>query len=141
MSPRWESNNDLRRGRSVVHDLHAHLVFVPKYRRGPFTDEILSRCEEVMRKVCADLGAELQEFDGDADYVHLLVNYPPQVKLSTLAGSLKGVSARRLRQEFPDHIQSHSWGTHFWSPSYFAGSCGGAPLAMVQEYIEQQKAI
>ncbi|MEU5726690.1 transposase, partial [Micromonospora sp. NPDC047738] len=25
------------------------------------------------------------------------------------------------------------------SPSYFAGSCGGAPLAVVKEYIENQK--
>ncbi|MET7609465.1 transposase, partial [Streptomyces avermitilis] len=58
MSPRWESNPDIRRGRSVVCTLHAHLVFTPKYRRGPFTDEILRRCEEVMRDVCTDFGAE-----------------------------------------------------------------------------------
>ncbi|MEU3458054.1 transposase, partial [Micromonospora sp. NPDC006766] len=28
---------------------------------------------------------------------------------------------------------------HLWSPSYFAGSCGGAPLAVIREYIENQK--
>ncbi|MFE9388271.1 transposase, partial [Streptomyces sp. NPDC006784] len=28
---------------------------------------------------------------------------------------------------------------HFWSPSYFAGSVGGAPLQVVKDYIEQQK--
>jgi putative transposase len=115
------------------------LVFVPKYRRGVFTDAILTRCEEVMRKVCEDFNAELREFNGETDHVHLLVHYPPQVKLSTLAGSLKGVSARRLRQEFPEHIRKYLWGGHFWSPSYFAASCGGAPLAVVKEYIEQQK--
>ncbi|WP_079159684.1 transposase [Streptomyces griseus] len=52
----------MRRGRTVVHTLHAHLVFTPEYRRGPFTDEILRRCEEVMRDVCADFGTELVEF-------------------------------------------------------------------------------
>jgi len=115
------------------------LVFTPKYRRGPFTDEILTRCEEVMRDVCTDFDAELREFNGESDHVHLLVHYPPKVALSRLVGSLKGVSARRLRQEFPDHIRRYLWGKHFWSPSYFAASCGGAPLAVIKEYIENQK--
>jgi putative transposase len=125
-------------GRTRV-SLHAHLVFTPRYRRGPFTDEILRRCEEVMRDVCTDFGAELREFNGERDHVHLLVHYPPKVAISRLVGSLKGVSARRLRQEFPGHIRKYLWGDHFWSPSYFAASCGDAPLAVIKEYIENQK--
>lgn len=139
MSPRWEPDPDVRRGRSVVYNLHAHLVFTPKYRRGPFTDKILHRCEQIMADVCADFGAELREFNGETDHVHLLVHYPPKVALSRLVNSLKGVSARHLRQEFPAHIRKYLWGQHFWSPSYFAGSCGGAPLSVVKDYIENQK--
>ncbi|MEU9214872.1 IS200/IS605 family transposase, partial [Streptomyces sp. NPDC048415] len=59
--------------------------------------------------------------------------------VSKLVGSLKGVSARRLRQEYPDHIRKYLWGAHFWSPSYFAASCGGAPLSIIKEYIENQQ--
>ncbi|WP_079048271.1 IS200/IS605 family transposase [Streptomyces hirsutus] len=139
MSPRWEPNPDIRTGRSVIHMLHAHLVFVPKYRRGVFTDDILTRCEEVMREVCEKANAELREFNGERDHVHLLIHYPPQIKLSTLVGSLKGVSAHYLRKEYADHIRKYLWGAHFWSPSYFAASAGGAPLSVVKEYIEQQK--
>ncbi|WSE02369.1 transposase [Streptomyces sp. NBC_01445] len=61
MSPCWEPNPNIRKGPTVVYTLHAHLVFTPKYRRGPFTDEILRRCEEVMRAVCTDFGAQLRE--------------------------------------------------------------------------------
>lgn len=139
MSPRWEPNPDIRRGRSVVYSLHAHLVFTPKYRRGVLTDEILTRCEAIMIEVCDSFGAELREFNGERDHVHLLVHYPPKVALSTLVGSLKGVSARLLRKEYPTHIREYLWGDHFWSPSYFAASCGGAPLAIIKEYIENQK--
>jgi putative transposase len=96
MSPRWEPNPDIRRGRSVVYTLHAHLVFTPKYRRKVFTDEILRRCEEIMREVCAKANVELREFNGETDHVHLLVHYPPQVKLSALVGSLKGVEGPRV---------------------------------------------
>ena len=139
MSPRWETNPDIHRGRNVVHTLHAHLVFTPKNRRGPFTDDILQRCEQIMRDVCADFGAELQEFNGETDHVHLLIHYPPKIALSRLVGSLKGVSARRLRQEFPAHIHRYQWGEHFWSPSYLAASCGETPHKAIKDYIDNQK--
>jgi putative transposase len=114
------------------------LVFTPKWR-GPFTDEILARCEQIMADVCTDFGAQLRQFNGETDHVHLHVHYPPKVALSRLVNSLKGVSARHLRQQFPVHIRKYLWGQHFWSPSYFAGSCGGAPLSVVKNYIENQK--
>ncbi|MER5997033.1 IS200/IS605 family transposase [Nonomuraea angiospora] len=139
MSPRWNPNPDVRTGRNVVHHLHAHLVFITKYRRGAFTDPMLVRCEQIMRKVCADFEAELREFNGEDDHIHLLVHYPPKVALSKLVNSLKGVSARMLRKEFGTHVRKHLWADHFWSGSYFAGSVGGAPLTMLEQYIEQQK--
>ena len=82
----------------MVCALHAHLVFTTRYRRGVFTGEILRRCEDIMIEVCDSFGAELPEFNGEEGHVHLLVHYPPKVALSTLVNSLKGVSARRLRQ-------------------------------------------
>ncbi len=100
---------------------------------------MLTRCEEIMRKVCEDFEAELKEFNGERDHVHLLVHYPPKVAVSKLVNSLKGVSARRIRQEFTGRINRAIINGHLWSPSYFSASCGGAPLAIVRQYIEQQK--
>ncbi len=76
------------------------MLLVTKYRLGVFDDEMLTRCEEIMRKVCEDFGAELKEFNGERDHVHLLVHHPLKVAVSKLVNSLKGVSARRIRQEF-----------------------------------------
>jgi putative transposase len=112
MSPRWKPNPDVRTERHVAYDLHAHLVFVTKYRRGVFDDAMLKRCEEIMREVCASFEAELREFNGETDHVHLLVHYPPKVALSKLINSLKGVSSRYLRAETP--AGSTAWG---WVPS------------------------
>lgn len=99
---------------------------------------MLIRCEQIMRDVCADFEAELREFDGQDDHVHLLVHYPPKVALSKLVNSLKGVSARMLRKEFGGHVGEHLHGDHFWSGSYFAGSVGGPPPTVLEQYIEQQ---
>lgn len=92
-----------------------------------------------MIEVCDSFGAELVDFNGEHYHVHLLVHYPPKVALSTLVNSLKGVSARLLRKEYDTHVRRYLWGGHFWSPSYFAASCGGAPLSIVKEYIDNQR--
>jgi putative transposase len=44
--------------------LQAHLVFVTKFRRTLFTDEMLTFCEHTMRAVCAELDVELVELNG-----------------------------------------------------------------------------
>lgn len=123
----------------MVSALHVHLVFVTKYRRGVLTDAMLTRCESVMRAVCDDFVATLVEFNGEDDHVHLLVEYPPTVQISKLVNSLKGVSARRLRDEHRKWVNQHSMNGHLWSPSYFAASCGGAPISIIRQYIEQQR--
>jgi putative transposase len=132
-------DGDVRPGRHCVFALHAHLVFVTKYRHPVFTATHLDRMEAIMRAVCGDFGCELVEFNGETEHVHLLVNFPPTVALSRLVNSLKGVSSRRLRQEFPD-LARHYWrARRLWSGSYFAGSVGGAPLSVLRAYIEQQQ--
>ena len=119
--------------------LHAHLVFVTKYRRDVLDDDMLRLCERVMRKARGDFGAGLREFNGDTDHVHLLVNYPPKVPVSALVNSLKGVSARMLRSQYTGRSNPARTNGHFWSPSYLAASCGGAPLTIIRQYIEQQQ--
>ena len=131
-------SNDLRRGRHVVYNLHVHLVFVAKYRRKVFTKEILDDMRGILESVCTDFEAQLVEFDGEDDHVHLLVNYPPKVSISKLVNSLKGVSSRMIKQKNYPSIKQKLWGGALWSPSYFAGSCGGAPIEIIRQYIEQQ---
>jgi len=70
--------------------------------------------------------------------VHLLVNFPPSVELSKLVNSLKGVSSRLLRKQFPA-LEQQCWKGVLWSRSYFAASCGGAPLEIIKQYVEQQQ--
>jgi putative transposase len=130
---------DIRHGRHCVFILHIHLVFVTKYRRDVFTKAILDDLKETFASVCADFEADLVEFDGEDDHVHLLVNYPPKVAVSNLVNSLKGVSSRMIRKKHYASIKNKLWGRSLWSPSYFAGSCGGAPLEVIKQYIEQQK--
>ncbi len=134
-----EKNNDIRHGRHCVFRMHVHLVFVTKYRRGVFTAEIIDDLRGIFSGVCTDFESELVEFDGEHDHVHLLVTYPPKVSVSKLANSLKGVSSRMIRKKKCETLKKKLWGNALWSPSYFAGSCGGAPISIIRQYIEQQQ--
>ncbi|WP_417152172.1 IS200/IS605 family transposase [Parasutterella excrementihominis] len=131
-------SNDIRHGRHCVFNLHIHLVFVTKYRRSVFTKAVLEDLKEIFASVCQDFEAELVEFDGEKDHVHLLINYPPKVSVSRLVNSLKGVSSRLIRKKRYACIKDKLWAGALWSPSYFAASCGGAPISIIKQYIEQQ---
>ncbi|MDP2211062.1 MAG: IS200/IS605 family transposase [Candidatus Aquicultor sp.] len=131
--------NDIRHGRHCIFMMHVHLVFVTKCRREVFTKEVLDDLRSIFASVCTDFEAELVEFDGEDDHVHLLVNYPPKVSVSTLVNSLKGVSSRLLRKKNYPSIRKKLLRGALWSPSYFAGSCGGAPNEIIRQYIKQQQ--
>ena len=134
-----QEGNDIRHGRHCVFQMHVHLVFVTKYRREIFTKEVLGDLQGIFSAGCNDFEAELVEFDGEQDHVHLLVNYHPKVAVSVLVNSLKGVSSRMIRQKRYPSVRSKLWGGALWSPSYFAGSCGGAPISVIRRYMEQQQ--
>ena len=131
-------SNDIRHGRQCVSALHVHLVFVTKYRRKVFDKDAHERLQAIFEKVCRDFQAQLVEMNGQAEHVHLLIHYPPKHSVSSLVNSLKGVSSRLLRSERPDMEKRYS-NKVLWSPSYFAASCGGAPLGMIKQYVRQQK--
>ena len=138
MAKRKDDLLAIRRGRHCISLLHVHLVFVTKFRRNVFTSSVLGALRATFESVCADFNAELCEFDGADDHVHLMVKYPPKVAISTLVNSLKGVSSRMVGQSHGQLLRDKLWGGALWSPSYFAGSCGGAPLDVIREYILSQ---
>lgn len=89
-----KKETDIRRGRHCVFLMHVHLVFVTKYRRRIFDHDAIEKLRTYFSNVCADFEAELVEMDGEPDHVHLLINYPPKLAISSLVNSLKGVSSK-----------------------------------------------
>jgi putative transposase len=130
--------NEYRAGRHCIFQLHAHLVFVTKYRYKVLQGYMFPTLKSLFEKVCLDFETELVEFDGEEDHVHLLVNYPPKISLSGLVNSLKGVSSRKLKLHHPE-VANRYFKSALWSPSYFAASCGGAPLDIIKQYVRQQQ--
>src|SRR5580704_10032778 len=109
-----------RTGRSCVFKIFLHLIFVTKYRRDVFTEEMLIELERVFKETCYQMGGELLEFGGETNHVHLMVSITPKTAISNLVGKLKGKSSYMLRAKFFDQLKRKLWGNHLWSPSYCA---------------------
>ncbi len=100
---------------------------------------------ERLKVVCTELTkkweCELLEFNGEADHVHLLLSLNPKVAPSVFVNNLKTVSSRYIRKDFAEDLAKVYWKQPvFWSRSYCIITCGGAPLSVIKQYIEQQEA-
>ena len=126
------------KNRHSAYNLHVHLVFITKYRKKVLADNHHQFFREVVAEVCKDFGAELKECNGEGDHVHMLIQYPPTVQLSKMVNNLKSVTSRRMRANFIDLRVAYNKPV-LWSRSYFAGSCGGAPLEIIKQYIQNQQ--
>jgi putative transposase len=119
--------------------MHIHLVFVTKYRKKILGDIHIERLKEIFEDLSIDYDAELVECNGEDDHIHLLLETSPKTpSISKVVNGFKAVSSRRMRNEFSDLRSAYSKPV-FWSRSYFAGSCGGAPLKVISEYVKNQR--
>jgi putative transposase len=125
-----------RAHRNVVFSCKYHVVWCPKYRRSVLIDGADEALKKVVARVCLARDADLIELDVMPDHVHLLVDVDPQYGIHRLIKEIKGLSSRELRQRFP-FLKSRL--PTLWTHSYFVSTVGGAPLAIVKQYIENQK--
>jgi len=123
---------------NVVYSCKYHIIWCPKYRRPVLREEIAARLKEILKAVAAERKAEILEMEVMPDHVHLLIEQAPQFGIHKLVRLLKGRSSRFLRQEFPELRKRLPT---LWTNSYFISTVGGAPLAVIKKYIENQKKV
>jgi len=129
---------EIQKDRHATHLLHTHLVFVTKYRYEVLKGKHIDYLRTVFKETIEEMGGTLEEFNGESNHVHLLIQYPPKWSISKIVNNLKGRSSRLLRRDMSDIKEMYLGETGLWHRSYFAGSLGGAPLKIVKQYIEQQ---
>jgi len=126
---------DVRSNNSVVYACRYHVVWCPKYRRAVLRDGIEARLVELIREEVAAVDGQLVGVSVQPDQVHMLVGVDPQFGVHRLVKQVKGRSSHVLRSEYP-HLRSRM--NTLWTNSYYVATAGGAPLATIKRYIEQQ---
>ena len=126
----------LRSNRNLVFSCQYHVVWCPKYRRKVLVDGVDERLKTSVRSTVAAQSGTVIEMEVMPDHVHVLVEVAPRFGIHRLVRLVKGRSSRLLRDEFP---RPASRLPTLWTNSYFVATVGGAPLAVIKQYIENQK--
>lgn len=121
---------------NVVYSCKYHVVWCPKYRRTVLLDGVDVRLKEIIRQVISETKSELLKMEVMPDHVHMLIEVDPRFGVHRVVKAVKGRSSRLLRDEFR-WLRSRL--PTLWTNSYFVSTVGGAPLAMIKRYIENQK--
>jgi putative transposase len=99
---------------------------------------MLSEMEEIFTKILESRRYELEEFNGEPDHVHLLIQLHPDNNIAQLISSLKSASSRTLRKTYKNELKCYWGNAKLWHDSKCIVSCGGAPLQIVKDYIKKQ---
>ena len=127
---------EYKSNQNIVYSCKYHVVWCPKYRRRVLTSEVEERLKVILREVAEERQAEIIELEVMPDHVHLLVEVDPLFGIHRLIRLMKGRSSHHLRKEFP-WLKKRL--PTLWTNSYFVSTVGGAPLAVIKQYIENQK--
>jgi len=123
---------------NVVHACKYHVVWCPKYRRKVLTEEIQAHLKVVIEEICKSRDAEILALETMPDHVHLLVQIDPQFGIAKLVREIKGKSSRVLRGTYKS-LKTRI--PTLWTNSYFVATVVGAPLSVIQQYVENQKKV
>ena len=128
--------NEYRRTKTTVSLINYHFVFCPRYRRKIFLDSKLEeRFKMLAHEVCEELEIEILAMECDKDHVHLFLNTLPTFSPTDIMAKIKGVTSKKLREEFPhlQHLPS------LWTRSYFVSTAGNVSSETIRRYVENQK--
>src|SRR3990172_4020046 len=141
MLDNFASNHELLSKAHCVYRLCYHVVLVTKFRRQALHHNILSYLIGWLPVYARSIKVLIREINGGPDHIHLLLELTPQDCVGHVIGATKARSSKDLHERFDFPMY---WGRHsrtLWSEGYFVVSAGGAPLSIIQQYIQNQSKI
>lgn len=128
--------NDYTHKKGIVYKNQFHVIFCPKYRRKVLVDGVDTRLKEILLEIAKEKDIEIKNIEIMPDHVHLFIDFDPRLMLHKIIKDFKGISARKLREEFPS-LKTRL--PNMWTRSYFACSVGHISEESIKKYIENQK--
>lgn len=128
--------NEYRRTKTTVSLINYHFVFCPRYRRKIFLrNDVEERFKQLVQEICEELEIVILALECDKDHTYMFLNALPTLSPANIMAKIKGVTSRKLRDEFPhlQHLPS------LWTRSYFVSTAGNVSSATIKHYVEQQK--
>ena len=130
MSKRWKTST------STVYTVCYHIIWCPKYRRKVLEEDVKVRIKELLHEKAEELEVDIEEMEVMPDHLHLFVNASPALAPHHIVQQFKGLTSRRLREEFPS-LKSRL--PSLWTRSYYIETIGHISEDTIRQYIKDQK--
>jgi putative transposase len=114
-----------------------HVWFSPKGRRSLLDGDILDAVRRLLPEIAVEKGIALIEYEVMVDHVHMLLNLPERNALPNAMMLLKGVSARRIFERFPE-LKLDARTDSFWQAGYGSKIVPSGAVPTVRRYIRTQ---
>ena len=115
-----------------------HIVFAPKYRRKVFYGQKKREIGKILRQLCDWKQVKIVEAEVCPDHIHMLVEIPPKIAVSSFVGYLKGKSSLMIYEQFPE-LKYKYRNREFWCHGYYVDTAG-KNANKIAEYIRNQLA-
>lgn len=113
-----------------------HIVFAPKYRRKTFYGEKKLEVGAILRELCKWKGVNIVEAEVCPDHIHMLVEIPPKMSVSSFMGFLKGKSSLMIYEKWGNMKYKYR-NREFWCRGYYVDTAG-KDAKKIQGYIQNQ---
>ena len=113
-----------------------HIVFAPKYRRQIVYGQLKADIGKILRSLCERKGVNIISAECCPDHIHMLVEIPPHMSVSSFMGYLKSKSSLMIFDRYAN-LKYKYGNRHFWCRGYYVDTVGKNEKA-IREYIDNQ---
>ena len=129
---------EVQKGYHCAYQIHYHVVFPVKYRKGLLTEEIQRSLVEIAKGIEERYGVEIEQMGCDENHVHLLCGAHPKYAPGQIVRLFKSISGRELFKRH-DWLKKELWGGEFWSDGYYVATVGErGDWGVVEKYVRMQ---
>lgn len=124
--------------RTSVCNINYHVVWSVKHRRKILDAQVEKYLKDIVQQIADEKGFIVQMFECvEQDHVHCFITAPPKLSVTTIVKYLKGITGRKLYEQFPE-IRSKLWKGQLWNHSYYCETIGSVSEKNIKRYIEKQ---
>ena len=114
------------------------MVWSVKYRRKILNAQVEKYLKDIVQQIADEKGFIVQMFEcGEQDHVHCFITAPPKLSVTTIVKYLKGITGRKLYEQFPE-MRNKLWKGQLWNHSYYCETIGSVSEENIKRYIEKQ---
>jgi len=132
------AKSDMHHTPHSAYVINYHLVWIPRYRKPVLVGAVETRLKQLFAEIAKQYGFEVVANEVMPDHVHLFVSAPPKFSAAQVVRLFKGITSRRLKQEFQS-IRRQYWGKNatLWAEGYYVGTAGHVSAEIIKRYITE----